>query len=585
MQSISTPDGRTLCVHEDGDPNGFPVLVHHGTPAVGRPLRAHVGARARAGHPPDRLRPPGLRRLDAAARAARSRTASRTSTRSPTRSASSASRPGASPAAARTCSRAPRSATSGSSPSRASPLSRRTTPTGSTGSTGMGEENHVEFGKVLEGEDALRAVPRARDRARCSPRRPTQLVAVMATLLGAEDRAVLTGAFAEYMLESRPRTGSRPASTAGSTTTSRSSQPWGFDARRDRRGRCCSCTASDDRFVPVSHGRWLAARIPGVEARIDDARRAPDAVRAPDARGQRLAAVAQLNGARQRGAAQGRSSPPPTARACSALVRRHGMRLGAGRFVAGETLDECVAVLRRLNEQGLYANTTLLGEGVLEPTQTEARRRRVPRRSSTASRPSELRANVALKLTHLGLEIDEELALRRTCARSSSAPPSVTASSASTWSSRSSSTRRCASTAGCARTGSTASAPCCSRTSTARPTTSRRCCRSRRTCGSSRAPTSSRESVAYPQQGRRRRRLRRAARTDARRRRPHRGRDARRALIEHAIRFAADTRHRHATASSSRCSTACARSSSSTSSAAATRCSSRRRTAPSGTRT
>ena len=54
-----------------------------------------------------------------------------------------------------------------------------------------------------------------------------------------------------------------------------------------------------------------------------------------------------------------------------ALVRRHGMRLGAGRFVAGETLDECIAVLRRLNDQGLHANTTLLGEGVLEPPQTE----------------------------------------------------------------------------------------------------------------------------------------------------------------------------------------------------------------------
>jgi len=91
------------------------------------------------------------------------------------------------------------------------------------------------------------------------------------------------------------------------------------------------------------------------------------------------------------------------------LVRRHGMRLGAGRFVAGETLDECVAVLRRLNEQGLAANTTLLGEGVLEPTQTEAvvaAYRAVIDRIAV----EELRANVALKLTHLGLEIDEELA-------------------------------------------------------------------------------------------------------------------------------------------------------------------------------
>jgi proline dehydrogenase len=91
------------------------------------------------------------------------------------------------------------------------------------------------------------------------------------------------------------------------------------------------------------------------------------------------------------------------------LVRKHGMRLGASRFVAGETLDQCVAVLRRLNDQGLYANTTLLGEGVLEPTQTEtvvAAYREILDRIAA----EQLRANVALKLTHLGLEIDEELA-------------------------------------------------------------------------------------------------------------------------------------------------------------------------------
>ena len=91
------------------------------------------------------------------------------------------------------------------------------------------------------------------------------------------------------------------------------------------------------------------------------------------------------------------------------VVRRHGMRLGAARFVAGETLDECVAVLRRLNDQGLHANTTLLGEGVLEPKHTQAvvavYRDVIERIESEG-----LRANVALKLTHLGLEIDEELA-------------------------------------------------------------------------------------------------------------------------------------------------------------------------------
>jgi proline dehydrogenase len=85
------------------------------------------------------------------------------------------------------------------------------------------------------------------------------------------------------------------------------------------------------------------------------------------------------------------------------------MRFGAGRFVAGETLNECIVVLRRLNDQGLHANTTLLGEGVLEPKQTEtvvAAYREVIERISAEG----LNANVALKLTHLGLEIDEELA-------------------------------------------------------------------------------------------------------------------------------------------------------------------------------
>jgi proline dehydrogenase len=92
------------------------------------------------------------------------------------------------------------------------------------------------------------------------------------------------------------------------------------------------------------------------------------------------------------------------------FVRRHGMRLGASRFVAGETLDQAVAVLRRLNDKGLQANTTLLGEGV----NTEAETRGVVdgyKAIFTRIAAEELRVNVALKLTHLGLSFDEELAL------------------------------------------------------------------------------------------------------------------------------------------------------------------------------
>jgi proline dehydrogenase len=92
------------------------------------------------------------------------------------------------------------------------------------------------------------------------------------------------------------------------------------------------------------------------------------------------------------------------------VVRRHGMRLGAARFVAGETLDDAVPVLRRLNERGLYANTTLLGEGVVDQGETA---RVVAAYEEILDRiaAEELRCNVALKLTHLGLDVDEEVAL------------------------------------------------------------------------------------------------------------------------------------------------------------------------------
>jgi proline dehydrogenase len=91
------------------------------------------------------------------------------------------------------------------------------------------------------------------------------------------------------------------------------------------------------------------------------------------------------------------------------VVGRYGMRLGAARFVAGETLDECVTVLRRLNDRGLWANTTILGEGVADAAEalSVADEYELVLERIAAER---LRANVALKLTHLGLDLDEELA-------------------------------------------------------------------------------------------------------------------------------------------------------------------------------
>jgi proline dehydrogenase len=98
-----------------------------------------------------------------------------------------------------------------------------------------------------------------------------------------------------------------------------------------------------------------------------------------------------------------------TDRRVGAFMRRYGMRLGAARFVAGETLDEALGVLAGLNAKGLYANTTLLGEDVTSREETAAV---VAEYRTVLDRIAErgLRVNLALKLTHLGLLIDEELA-------------------------------------------------------------------------------------------------------------------------------------------------------------------------------
>ena len=90
------------------------------------------------------------------------------------------------------------------------------------------------------------------------------------------------------------------------------------------------------------------------------------------------------------------------------FVRRHGMRFGARRFVAGETFEEAVPVLRQLSERGLLTNTTLLGEGVREPSQTHAVVEEYERVLDGISRAG-LRTNLAVKPTHLGLALDTEL--------------------------------------------------------------------------------------------------------------------------------------------------------------------------------
>lgn len=90
-------------------------------------------------------------------------------------------------------------------------------------------------------------------------------------------------------------------------------------------------------------------------------------------------------------------------------AQRLGMGLGAGRFVAGERMDEALSVAADLNRRGVLATLDYLGEGVQEE--------RVARQMGQAYldllegiRQQGVKANVSLKLTQMGLALDPRLA-------------------------------------------------------------------------------------------------------------------------------------------------------------------------------
>jgi proline dehydrogenase len=90
------------------------------------------------------------------------------------------------------------------------------------------------------------------------------------------------------------------------------------------------------------------------------------------------------------------------------LVSRYGMRLGARRFVPAENLDEIVAVMRELNRMGMRGVTGLFDDHARSEADV-ARHEAEYARQIDRLAAGRLDANVALKLTHLGIEFDPEV--------------------------------------------------------------------------------------------------------------------------------------------------------------------------------
>ena len=90
------------------------------------------------------------------------------------------------------------------------------------------------------------------------------------------------------------------------------------------------------------------------------------------------------------------------------LVSRHGMRLGARRFVPAETLDEIVPIFRDLNATGARAVTGLFDDYALTADQVAQHAGEYGRQVVRLAE-ERLEANVGLKVTHLGVRFDHDL--------------------------------------------------------------------------------------------------------------------------------------------------------------------------------
>ncbi len=131
---------------------------------------------------------------------------------------------------------------------------------------GMGEENVVEFGHALEGEDALRPYLEAY-REDFLTVDADGVIASLATVLPEVDRAQLTDEFGDDVAR-----GFRRAVQVGIEGWLDDDlafcAPWGFDLDEVRRPTFL-WQGEADLMVPAAHGRWLARHVPGVSAHLE----------------------------------------------------------------------------------------------------------------------------------------------------------------------------------------------------------------------------------------------------------------------------------------------------------------------------
>ncbi|WP_245983670.1 proline dehydrogenase family protein [Ammoniphilus oxalaticus] len=92
------------------------------------------------------------------------------------------------------------------------------------------------------------------------------------------------------------------------------------------------------------------------------------------------------------------------------MAKRWGLRFGAHRVVAGQTIEEAIATVKKLNEQGLVCTLDHLGEFIFSEEEAQQATDDCIR-TLEAMAASEVDCNLSLKLTQLGLDISEQLCM------------------------------------------------------------------------------------------------------------------------------------------------------------------------------
>jgi pimeloyl-ACP methyl ester carboxylesterase len=257
---------RAISIYDDGARDGLVILQHHGTPLAGGPFSSWVddvvarGARLVCFNRPGyagSTAVPGRAVADAAADAEAIMDALGVerfvtwgiSGGGPHALACAALMPGRVAAAATLGSVAPFDAG------------------GLNYFRGMGADNIAEFGLAMAGREYVEAFCE-RTAGEMLSASAEQIIESISTLISPPDRVVLDGAIGEYWIASLPVTFAQGA-LGWVDDNLAFARPFGFDPAAIAvptlivHGR-------QDQFVPVDHGEWLAATVPGAEAWIDD---------------------------------------------------------------------------------------------------------------------------------------------------------------------------------------------------------------------------------------------------------------------------------------------------------------------------